>query len=254
MPAPTGTTVRLNKLLSIAGLASRRVADTLIEQGRVQVNGRVVTALGTKVTPDRDEVRVDGRKLAAAPTRRYLLLNKPLGVVSTRRDPQGRPTVTDLLVKAGIRGYFFPVGRLDYDTEGLLLLTNDGALAERLSHPRYGLPRTYEVRVEGSPDERDLMRLQRGMLLDGRYTKQARVRRLREVRGKRGTQTDLEITIHEGRNRQVRRMCDAMAHPVVRLRRTRFGPIVDTTLDSGQVRDLRPVELRALTAALPSPS
>jgi pseudouridine synthase len=241
--------VRLNKLLSMSGVASRRAADALIEHGRVAVNGRTVTTLGTKVDPARDEVRVDGRRLAAPPARRYLLMNKPIGVVSTRRDPQGRPTVMDLLARAGIRGYFFPVGRLDYDTEGLLLLTNDGAFAEQLSHPRHGVPRTYEVRVEGVPDERDLSRLQRGVRLDGRYTKPARVRRLRDLRTKHGVQTDLELTLHEGRNRQVRRMCDEIAHPVVRLRRTRFGPIVDEGLHHGQVRDLRPGELRALTAA-----
>src|SRR6187549_620495 len=134
--------MRLNKLLSHAGVASRRVADELIAQGRVEMNGRVVTALGTKADLEKDDIRVDGRRLKAPPVRRYLLINKPAGVVSTRSDPQRRTTVIDLLAKAGIDGYFYPVGRLDYDSEGLLLLTNDGEFAERASHPRYSLPRT----------------------------------------------------------------------------------------------------------------
>jgi 23S rRNA pseudouridine2605 synthase len=242
--------VRLNKLLSTAGIASRRAADTLIEQGRVQVNGHVVTALGSKADPERDDVRVDGRRLAAAPERRYLLMHKPAQVMSTRHDPQRRRTVMDLLAQAGVRGYFYPVGRLDYDSEGLLLITNDGTLAERAAHPRTGLPRTYEARVEGVPDERDLDRLRRGVILDGRKTQPARVQFLRVIPSKAGPQTVLEITIHEGRNRQVRRMCDAIAHPVARLRRTRFGPIADPSLSPGQVRDLRPAELKALHEAL----
>jgi pseudouridine synthase len=242
--------IRLNKLLSAAGVASRRAADELIQQGRVEVNGRVVRELGTKADVEHDEIRVDGRRLRPPPSRRYLLMNKPVGVVSTRSDPQRRPTIVDLLARAGIDGYFYPVGRLDYDTEGLLLVTNDGALAERASHPRYGLPRTYEARVEGVPDDRDLDRLRRGVLIEERRTQPARVRVLRVGAAKRGPQAVLELTIQEGRNRQVRRMCDAIAHPVVRLRRTRFGPIADEKLAPGELRDLTPRELHALREAV----
>jgi 23S rRNA pseudouridine2605 synthase len=242
--------MRLNKLLSAAGIASRRAADELIQQGRVEINGRVVRELGTKADLEHDEIRVDGRRLRRAPERRYLLMNKPAGVVSTRSDPQRRPTIADLLAKAGIDGYFYPVGRLDYDTEGLLLITNDGELAERASHPRYGLPRTYEARVEGVPDDRDLDRLRRGVLIDGRKTQPARVHVVRVAGSKRGPQAILEMTIHEGRNRQVRRMCDAIAHPVSRLRRTRFGPITDARLGPGELRELTPHELRALRDAV----
>src|SRR6186997_1639742 len=140
--------VRLNKLLSQCGVSSRRVADDLIRQGRVELNGHVVTELGTKANPERDDVRVDGRKLKTGGERRYLLMYKPAGVVSTRSDPHGRKTVIDMLAVAGIAGYFYPVGRLDYESEGLLLLTNDGDFAERVTHPRYEMARTYEAQVE----------------------------------------------------------------------------------------------------------
>jgi pseudouridine synthase len=237
--------VRLNRFLSVSGIASRRAADDLIQQGRVEVNGRVVTTLGIQVEPDRDDVRVDGRRVRAAPERRYLVMNKPRGVVATRADPEGRTTVVDLLARAGIRGYFYPVGRLDFDSEGLLLLTNDGAFAERVSHPRYHLERTYEVLVAGVPDERDLGRLRRGIDLDGRRTRPARVRLLRTQPGRSGDRALLEVTLREGRNRQVRRMCDAIAHPVDRLRRTRLGPLALGRMKPGAIRDLTPAELRA---------
>lgn len=240
--------MRLNKLLSAAGVASRRVADELIAQGRVTINGRIVTALGTKADPEVDQIKVDGRRLKAAPERRYLLLNKPRGVVSTRSDPQRRPTVIDLLTKAGVKGYFYPVGRLDYESEGLILLTNDGAFAEHVTHPRYQLDRTYEARVEGVPDARDLDRLRKGMVIDHRRTAPADVRLLRVVSVKRGQQSIIEITIREGRNRQVRRMCDAIAHPVDRLRRIRLGSLEIGRLKVGQIRDLAPAEIKALVA------
>jgi 23S rRNA pseudouridine2605 synthase len=244
--------VRLNKLLSTAGIASRRAADELIRQGRVQINGRVVTTLGTRADLAHDDIRVDGRRVRSAPTRRYILLYKPRGVVSTRSDPQRRTTVIDLLARAGVEGFFFPVGRLDYDSEGLILLTNDGEFAERVTHPRYELERTYEAQVEGVPDERDLERLRRGVDIDGHRTAPARVRRLRVVPVRGGTQTVLEIVIHEGRNRQVRRMCDAIAHPVARLRRTRIGPVTGRGLKPGDLRDLTAAEVRALTQQTPS--
>jgi pseudouridine synthase len=238
--------MRLNKLLSAAGVASRRAADELIRQGRVAINGRVVSVLGTQADPARDDVRVDGRRVRATAARRYVLLYKPRGVVSTRTDPQRRTTVIDLLARAGITGYFYPVGRLDFDSEGLILLTNDGEFAERVTHPRYELERTYEAQVEGVPDERDLERLRRGVVIDGRRTAPARVRLVRVVKARGATQAVLEIALHEGRNRQVRQMCDAIAHPVARLRRTRIGPVTDRGLKPGILRDLTPAEVRSL--------
>ena len=241
--------VRLNKLLSMFGVASRRAADALITQGRVEVNGRVVTELGTKADPDRDEIRVDGRRLKIAPVKRYLLMYKPVGVMSTRSDPQQRKTVIDLLAAAGISGYFYPVGRLDYDSEGLIILTNDGAFAERVSHPRHELERTYEALVEGIPDDRDLDRLRHGITLEGRRTAPATVRLRRVLTTKRGPQAVLEIVIHEGRNRQVRKMADAIAHPVARLKRVRIGPVSDTRLRPGDFRELTKAEIKHLTGA-----
>jgi pseudouridine synthase len=237
--------MRLNKLLSTAGVASRRAADELIRQGRVEVNGRVVAELGAKADPASDEIKVDGRRIKPPASRRYLLLYKPRGVVSTRTDPQRRTTVVDLAARAGIGGYLYPVGRLDYDSEGLIILTNDGEFAERVLHPRYELERTYEAVVEGVPDERDLERLRRGVPIDGERTQPAKVTLRRVLSGKR-EQTLLELTIREGRNRQVRKMCDAIAHPVARLRRVRIGPISDTRLRPGAFRDLTPEELRKL--------
>jgi pseudouridine synthase len=239
--------MRLNKLLSAAGIASRRAADELIRQGRVELNGRVVETLGTQADPDRDDIRVDGRRLRnAAPQRRYLLVYKPRGVVSTRSDPERRRTVIDLVAERGVTGYLYPVGRLDFDSEGLLILTNDGEFAERVSHPRHELERTYDVEVEGVPDDRDLDRLRRGVPIEGRRTRPAEVRRLGTFESRQGPRSRLEITIREGRNRQVRKMCDAIAHPVNRLRRVRIGPIADKRLKPGQVRDLTPAEIRAL--------
>jgi pseudouridine synthase len=239
--------IRLNKLLSQAGIASRRVADELIRQGRVSVNGHAAAELGTKADPERDEIKVDGRRLGRAPERRYLLMNKPRGVVSTRTDPQRRTTVIDLLSRAKIKGYFYPVGRLDADSEGVILLTNDGEFAERVTHPRYEMERTYEAQVEGVPDPRDLERLRKGIIIEGRRTAAAQVRLVRVVPGKENSQAVVELTIREGRNRQIRRMCDAIAHPVARLRRTRIGTISGGGLRPGQIRDLTPAEILALT-------
>jgi pseudouridine synthase len=229
------------------GIASRRAADELITQGRVELNGKVVTALGTKADLDSDEIKVDGRRLKVAPIKRYLLMYKPVGVMATRSDPQRRTTVVDLLASAGVGGYFYPVGRLDYDSEGLIILTNDGAFAERVTHPRHELERTYEAVLEGVPDDRDLERLRRGMTIEGKRTLPATIRFKRVLAGKRGEQSVIEIAIREGRNRQVRKMADAIAHPVARLRRIRIGTITDSKLRPGQFRDLTPREVRALT-------
>src|SRR5260221_4932169 len=171
---------RLQKILSQAGIASRRASEQLMLDGRVTVNGTTVRELGTKADPARDDIRVDGRRVKIAAHHRYILLNKPRGYVTTRSDPEGRPTVLDLL--AGVREYVYPVGRLDYDSEGLLVLTNDGDLAARLTHPRHGVPRVYEARVLGVPDAHDLERLSRGLVLDGRRTAPSDVRLLARAR------------------------------------------------------------------------
>lgn len=244
-PTPSG--VRLQKILSQAGIASRRVAEELIVQGRVEVNGRVASELGTRANPDGDDIRVDGRRLKLGAERKYFLMYKPRGVVSTRSDPQQRETVIDVLAKAGVRGYYYPVGRLDYDSEGLIILTNDGALAEHVSHPKHELERAYEVRVTGIPDARDLGRLARGIVIEGRRTMPAQLRVIRTYPDKAEPQSLIEIIIREGRNRQVRKMFEGTGHHVMELRRTRIGSITDRRLRAGQVRELTPAEVRALT-------
>jgi pseudouridine synthase len=244
--------VRLQKVLSQAGVASRRAAERLIVDGRVTVNGETVRTLGAKADPAHDDVRVDGRRLRPEPLR-YILLNKPTGYVSTRSDPERRRTVIDLL--GGIREHVYPVGRLDYDTEGLLLLTNDGDLAAKLTHPRHEVERTYEARVAGVPDAHALDALRSGIPLDGRRTLPAQVTattrgRAGAVRHPERAETVLRLTIREGRNRQVRRMCAAVGHPVRSLERIRFGPIDDRRLRAGEWRELTQDELRRLRAAV----
>lgn len=239
--------IRLQKILSQAGIASRRAAETLISEGRVDVNGEIVTELGTKADPEKDTIRVDGRRIKAAAEHRYLLMNKPRGVISSRSDPHQRKTVIDLLREHGVTGYFYPVGRLDIDSEGLIILTNDGAFAQKVIHPKFKLERRYEAQVAGVPDERDLNRLRRGVEIDGRRTLPARVRQLRVMSARSGDQAVIELILREGRNRQVRKMCDAIAHPVERLRRTRIGAIEDRRLKPGHVRDLNPGEVASLT-------
>jgi pseudouridine synthase len=195
-----------------------------------------------KVDPQKDDIRVDGRRIKAAARLRYILLYKPTGFVTTRSDPQRRRTVMDLLV--GVRDYVYPVGRLDYDTEGLLLLTNDGDLAARLTHPRHGVARTYEAKVAGMPDREAIEKLRRGIPLDGHRTLPADVMLLNE--GRRDADGVLRLTIREGRNRQVRRMCEAVGHPVQQLKRTKFGGLGDRRLRPGDWRELKPEEIAAL--------
>lgn len=243
---------RLQKLLAIAGIASRRASEELIVQGRVEVNGAVVRTLGSKADPETDTVKVDGRRLRFDVRPRYILLNKPKGVVTTRKDPQRRRTVIDLL--AGVREYVYPVGRLDYDSEGLLLLTSDGDLAAQLTHPRHAVERVYEAVVAGAPADDDLERLRRGVFLDGARTAPAEIRRAGTVdKGSRGGSRDaltkLIITLREGRNRQVRRMCASIGHPVRKLTRTRMGPIKLGDLRPGHWRDLTPREVAKLKGA-----
>jgi 23S rRNA pseudouridine2605 synthase len=233
---------RLQKILAHAGIASRRAAEKLIAEGRVTVNGKRVLEMGTKADLSRDDIRVDGRRVKGPERLRYILLYKPAGYVTTRSDPQRRRTVMDLI--GGVREYVYPVGRLDFDTEGLLLLTNDGDLATTLTHPRHEVERTYEAHVAGVPDQEARERLERGIPLDGRRTAPAAVVLLnRRPNDREGI---LLITIREGRNRQVRRMLEAVGHPVRKLRRTRIGPISDRHLRPGEWRDLLPKEVAAL--------
>lgn len=235
---------RLQKILSTAGVASRRTAEVLIAEGRVTVNGAVVTTPGVKAVPGRDEVKVDGRRIGAVQRARYILLNKPRGYVTTRRDPEGRRTVLDLL--GGVRDYVYPVGRLDYDSEGLLLLTSDGELAARLTHPRHEVPRVYEAIVAGVPDDAAIEELRRGVYLDGRRTSEADVRRGPTVGKGREQTTKLVLTLYEGRNRQVREMCARIGHPVRALQRVRMGPLSLRGLAAGAWRDLTAAEVAAL--------
>jgi pseudouridine synthase len=244
MPLPG---IRLQKLLSAAGVASRRAAERLIVEGRVTVNGQTVTALGVRARSE-DDIRVDGVRLKGPEKRRYILLNKPRGYVTTRSDPERRPTIMDLL--RGVTGYLYPVGRLDFESEGLLLLTNDGELAARLMHPRHGIPRTYEALVLGVPRPHELDRLARGVTIEGRRTAPATVRLLRTMKSARGPQAVLAVTVREGRKRQVRHMCEAIGHPVVHLRRVSIGPLSDRKLEPGQFRDLQPREVTALKKAV----
>jgi 23S rRNA pseudouridine2605 synthase len=238
--------VRLQKILSAAGVASRRAAEKLIVEGRVSVNGETTSELGTRADPDADDIRVDGRRIAK-PRRRYIALHKPRGYVTTRSDPEHRPTVLDLL---GLKEYVYPIGRLDYDSEGLLLLTNDGEFAERLMHPRYGVEREYEARVRGVPEPAALRRLAQGVRIEGRRTAPADVRLVETGRGARGDQSIISVVLHEGRTRQVRKMCAAIGHPVVRLRRVRVGSIRLGTLKPGEFRELTRNEVRQLEQAV----
>jgi pseudouridine synthase len=239
--------VRLQKILSGAGISSRRAAEQLMREGRVSVNGTTILDPGAKADPERDEIRVDGSRIKGRERPRYLLLNKPRGFVTTRSDPQGRNTVLTLL--QGVREYVYPVGRLDYDSEGLLLLTNDGDLAARLTHPKHEVERVYEARVSGVPEAKALARLARGVIIDGHKTAPAKARVLSVIPNARRDHAILEIIIHEGRNRQVRKMCEAVGHRVLGLRRTRIGPIADPRLPPGAWRDLSAREVASLRKA-----
>lgn len=225
--------VRLQKLIAGTGLASRRKSEELITSGRVTINGSVVKELGTKVNPDRDHVKVDGKHLRAAQPYVYLILNKPKNVMSTLDDPEGRPTVKDLLHGVTVR--VFPVGRLDFDSEGLMLLTNHGDLAQALLHPRYHIPKTYLIKVKGVLDDAKIEALERGVKLEDGFTAPAKVTKV----SKAESNSWLEVTIHEGRKHQVKRMIEAVGHSVIKLTRIRMGPLL--------LGDLAPREYRFLT-------
>ena len=230
--------VRLNKYLARGGVASRRRADELIASGSVRVNGRAVRELGTIVAQG-DRIEVDGKLVRAPAEPTYLLLNKPLGVVTTMRDPAGRSTVADLVPR---RPRVFPVGRLDFATAGALLLTDDGELAQRLLHPSFGVEKTYRLTIAGRLSAEDVHRLKAGVMLPEYRAAGAKVR----VVATRRDHSVVDVTIHEGRNRQVRRMFEGLGHRVVALTRTRFGPLRLGELPSGHFRPLTAKELKAL--------
>ncbi|MFW6599847.1 pseudouridine synthase [Propionibacteriaceae bacterium Y2011] len=236
--------VRLQKVLAQAGVGSRRACEILIDEGRVEVNRRVVTEQGVRIDPDRDVVHVDGSRIPPPRRHAYLAFNKPRGVVSTMDDPEGRPTVTDYL--PGRSDRLFHVGRLDTDTEGLLLLTNDGDFAHKLAHPSYEVPKTYLAQVTGVMDRATVTRLRKGITLpDG----PVRPDRLKVV-SRAADKCMVEIVLHEGRNHIVRRMLEAMGHPVRRLARTAVGPVQLGRLPVGETKELSREELGALLELL----
>ncbi len=241
MAVPSEEGERLQKVLARVGIGSRRACEDLIAEGRVTVDGEVAV-LGRRVDVETALIELDGAPIGVRPDLVHYLLNKPAGVVTTADDPQGRPTVVGL-VPAEPR--VFPVGRLDVDTEGLLLLTNDGELAHRLTHPSFGVEKEYVAELEGSPSRAALRRLREGVELDDGTTAPARAALLEP--------SVVRLTVHEGRNRQVRRMCDAVGHPVVRLIRTRIGPLADRSLAPGAWRELTGDEVRSLQRAVAGP-
>jgi pseudouridine synthase len=235
--------LRLNKILAQAGLTSRRGADLLVLEGRVAVNGVVIREPGTLADLDVDEVRLDGRRVGAAEPREYVLLHKPAGYVTSRHDPEGRAVVTDLVPSAA---RLYPVGRLDIDVEGALLLTNDGALTHRLLHPRYGIPRVYEAEVKGVIARASLGRWREGVQLDDGPAVPLAVDLIRPSTHT----THLRLTFAEGRKHEVKRYCEVLGHPVVQLRRVAFGPIALGNLPRGVARPITKKELAALRAAV----
>jgi len=232
--------MRLNRFLAQTGLASRRKCDKYIKTGRVKINGKTVTDFSYTVNPETDRVEVDHQPVLLPETELFIMLNKPMGYVTTVSDPQGRPTVMELLPDMPYRLY--PVGRLDRDTEGLLLFTNSGQMTYHLTHPKYGVEKTYIAEVEGQPAETDLQRLRQGLLLEDGWTAPATV----SILQKNTNTTCLQIVIHEGRKRQVRRMCKAIGHPVIALKRTQFGTLSLGDLSPGESRPLTRPEVNQL--------
>jgi len=235
-------TERLQKVLAQAGVASRRKCEEIIVDGKVRVNGVVVTELGTKVDPERDRIEVDGYGAVQSEQKVYYMLNKPRGVVTTASDPQGRKTVIELI--EGVTERIYPVGRLDLDTAGLLLLTNDGALANGLMHPRHEIDKTYRAWVKGKVRSETLKQLAEGVELDDGPTAPAKVKLIEHGEG----ESFIEMTIHEGRNRQVRRMCEAVGHPVKSLMRVQYAFLKLARLRYGEYRELTPQEVMRLYA------
>ncbi len=232
--------MRLQKYLALSGVASRRTSEKLIAEGHVMVNGRKITEMGVQIDENHDRVFVDGRPVHLETEKHYLAYNKPIGEVTTSSDPEGRDTVMDKFRDYPVR--LFPVGRLDYDSEGLILLTNDGEMMQHLLHPSHEVPKKYLCKVSNKVTEEELRRLRQGVDLDGRLTSPAEVRLVRYE----AFDSVVLVTIHEGRNRQVRRMFEAVGHQVVLLKRIGFGPILLEDLPRGSWRRLTPAEVRAL--------
>jgi pseudouridine synthase len=225
---------RIQKIMAQGGIASRREAERLILDGRVTLNGKVVEELGTKADTEKDYIKVNGRLITRPEPKTYIMLFKPRGYVTTSKDPEGRPTVMELLEKVKVR--VFPVGRLDYDTEGLILCTNDGDLAHRLQHPSHEIPKTYLVKVDGVPTQEGVLKLRNGVKLKDGMTAPARVKIIRKAEAN----SWLEVIIHEGRNRQIKRMFEAIGHSVIKLKREGLAFL--------SLGDLKPAEYRHLTA------
>lgn len=245
---------RLQKIIAHAGFASRREAETMIREGRVTVNGRVVTELGSRADAARDHIKVDGKLITRAETHRYILLYKPKEVMTTVEDPQGRRTVIDLV--KGVRERIYPVGRLDFHSEGLILLTNDGDLAYKVSHPKHGSVKTYHVKVRGVPTERLVEKLERGITIDGKRTLPCEITRMKTTgRGEDEGNSWYEVKLREGRTQQIRKMFQAVGHPVSKLRRVAIGPLSDPRLTPGDYRELTTKEVKMLaTMQEPAPA
>jgi pseudouridine synthase len=232
--------MRLQKYMALCGVASRRKSEEMILEGRVKVNNKVITKLGTVVDPNKDIVLVDGKKIKLESKKIYIMLNKPIGYYSTLKDEKGRKVVTDLI--EGVRERIYPVGRLDADTTGLLLLTNDGELAYKLMHPSKQIPKRYIAIVEGVPNKQELEKLRRGIVLEGKKTAPAKVKIVKKF----DDEAILDIEIHEGRNRQVKKMCEFVNHPVKKLKRISIGELELGGLLLGNWRYLNPEEINYL--------
>jgi 23S rRNA pseudouridine2605 synthase len=249
---------RLQKIIAHAGFASRREAETMIREGKVTVNGKVVTELGTRADAEHDHIKVNGKLITRAETHRYILLYKPKEVMTTVEDPEGRKTVIQLV--KGIRERIYPVGRLDFHSEGLILLTNDGDLAFKVSHPQHGSVKTYHVKVRGVPEDRLVDKLQRGITIDGKRTLPCEIARMKTTGRSTGRGEDegnswFEVRLREGRTQQIRKMFQAVGHPVSKLRRVAIGPLADPELGPGDWRELTPREVKMLATMqeLPKP-
>lgn len=238
---------RLQKIIARAGYASRRKAEEMIRSGRVTVNGRVVTELGTRADSENDHVKVDGKLISRREQPRYILLYKPKEVMTTVSDPEGRTTVLDFI--RGVKERIFPVGRLDFHSEGLIILTNDGELAFKIAHPTSGSVKTYHVKVRGVPEQRLIDKLQRGITIEGKRTLPCEIQQLRTTSKKDEEGNSwFEVKLREGRTQQIRKMFKAVGHPVAKLKRVAIGNFSDPSLKAGQWRELTPSDLRLLTA------
>lgn len=234
---------RLQKIIANAGVASRRKAEELILEGNVTVNGEVVSELGTKADPEKDAIKVSGKLIHKPQRNTYVVLNKPKGFITSMSDPEGRPVVTELL--RGVKARVYPVGRLDYDTEGLLILTDDGDLAHMIMHPGHEIPKTYLAKVKGVLEDKDVEKLKKGVRLKEGITAPASVSKIRKA----DENSWIEITIHEGRNRQIRRMLEEVSHPVLKLIRVKYGPIELGDVPLGKYRYLTLQEIKMLKGA-----